>query len=160
MRQWASFKSDPKKKLHFLMSPEMKLCIDRFFFNHYCQAFRRGAFARANCSMWAIFIIISDIQVVCWSRIDRPMLNMCNDHGEFVLSKSWLVGLTRVCLHLQILYAFLISKHKWKPNFRLLLRLKVLAAVSAAVYWAREDNKIIPVIQIQTIFKKNLSFDS
>jgi len=38
----------------------MKLCIDRFFLNHYCQAFRRGAFARANCSI--------------------PMLNMCNDH--------------------------------------------------------------------------------
>ena len=55
IRQWNSL--DPKKKLDFLISPEMELCIDRFFFNNYCQAFRRGAFARANCSMWAIFFI-------------------------------------------------------------------------------------------------------
>ena len=50
MQEWVSM-SKPEDKKSFMISPEMELGIDRFFFNHYCQAFRRGAFARANCSM-------------------------------------------------------------------------------------------------------------
>ena len=50
MQEWVSL-AKPEDKKSFMVSPEMELSIDRFFFNHYCQAFRRGAFARANCSM-------------------------------------------------------------------------------------------------------------
>ena len=50
MQEWVTM-SRPEDKKSFMISPEMELGIDRFFFNHYCHAFRRGAFARANCSM-------------------------------------------------------------------------------------------------------------
>jgi hypothetical protein len=50
MQGWVSL-SKPEEKKSFALSLEMELGIDRFFFNHYCRAFRRGAFARANCSM-------------------------------------------------------------------------------------------------------------
>ncbi|KAJ3487415.1 hypothetical protein NLJ89_g11716 [Agrocybe chaxingu] len=59
MQDWVS-KMKPEEKKSYPLSTEMELAIDRFFFNHYCQAFRTGAFARANCSI--------------------PMLNMCDDH--------------------------------------------------------------------------------
>jgi hypothetical protein len=58
MQDWVSKKSEEKKL--YPLSEEMETAIDRFFFNHYCQSFRSGAFARANCSI--------------------PMLNMCDDH--------------------------------------------------------------------------------
>ncbi|KDR81789.1 hypothetical protein GALMADRAFT_239986 [Galerina marginata CBS 339.88] len=60
MQEWVS-KSKPEEKKAFQLSEEIELAIDRFFFNHYCQAFRSGAFARANSSI--------------------PMVNMCDDHG-------------------------------------------------------------------------------
>ena len=50
MQEWVSM-SKPEDKKGYPLSQELKLAIDRFFFNHYCQAFRTGAFARANCSM-------------------------------------------------------------------------------------------------------------
>lgn len=59
MQDWVS-KMKPEEKKQYPLSDEIKLCIDRFLFNHYCQSFRRGAFARANSSI--------------------PMLNMCDDH--------------------------------------------------------------------------------
>lgn len=42
----------PELKKQFPLSEEMEHAIDRFYFNFYCQSFRMGAFARANCSMW------------------------------------------------------------------------------------------------------------
>ncbi|TFK42983.1 hypothetical protein BDQ12DRAFT_677131 [Crucibulum laeve] len=59
MQEWVS-KMKPEEKKSYQLSEEMELAIDRFFFNHYCQHFRSGAFARANSSI--------------------PMLNMCDDH--------------------------------------------------------------------------------
>ena len=50
MQDWVS-RSKPEEKKSYALSREMELAIDRFFFNHYCQMFRTGAFARANCSM-------------------------------------------------------------------------------------------------------------
>lgn len=50
MQEWVSI-SKPEEKKTFPLSVNMELAIDRFFFNHYCQAFRTGAFARANSSM-------------------------------------------------------------------------------------------------------------
>jgi hypothetical protein len=50
MQEWVSM-SKPEDKKAYPLSEELKFAIDRFFFNHYCQAFRTGAFARANCSM-------------------------------------------------------------------------------------------------------------
>ncbi|KAI0274421.1 hypothetical protein BGY98DRAFT_1090604 [Russula aff. rugulosa BPL654] len=45
------------------LSDEISSAIDHFYFNHYCQSFRSGAFARANSSI--------------------PMLNMLDDHGSW-----------------------------------------------------------------------------
>ncbi|KAF9484877.1 hypothetical protein BDN70DRAFT_871851, partial [Pholiota conissans] len=59
MQEWVG-KMKPEDRKQYKLTEEMELAIDRFFFNHYCQSFRRGAFARANCSI--------------------PMLNMCDDH--------------------------------------------------------------------------------
>ncbi|KXN82589.1 hypothetical protein AN958_02440 [Leucoagaricus sp. SymC.cos] len=59
MQGWVS-KMRPEEKKQHPLTEEIRICIDRFLFNHYCQAFRRGAFARANCSI--------------------PMVNMCDDH--------------------------------------------------------------------------------
>jgi len=53
MQDWVKLK--PNEKKNCPMSEAMALTIDRFYFNHYCQAFRRGAFARANSSMCVIF---------------------------------------------------------------------------------------------------------
>ncbi|KAI0948563.1 hypothetical protein AcV7_009271 [Taiwanofungus camphoratus] len=59
MQEWVT-QLKPEKKKVFQMTDEMRIAIDRFFFNHYCHHFRSGAFARANSSI--------------------PMLNMLDDH--------------------------------------------------------------------------------
>jgi len=59
MQEWVSLPKGEKKR-NFPLSEEMRVAIDRFYFNHYCHTFRSGAFARANCSI--------------------PMLNMLDDH--------------------------------------------------------------------------------
>ncbi|KAJ2936438.1 hypothetical protein H1R20_g654, partial [Candolleomyces eurysporus] len=59
LQDWVR-KSKPEDKKSYPLTPEIESTIDRFFFNHYCQHFRSGAFARANSSI--------------------PMLNMCDDH--------------------------------------------------------------------------------
>ncbi|KAK4058644.1 hypothetical protein OIO90_000088 [Microbotryomycetes sp. JL221] len=51
---------DEKVKIAAPMTDDMKLALDRFFFNHYCKWFRSGAFGETI------------------SRI--PMLNICDDH--------------------------------------------------------------------------------
>ncbi|KAF8232307.1 hypothetical protein L208DRAFT_1272706 [Tricholoma matsutake] len=59
MQDWIAMK--PEEKLNYPMTRAIAFAIDRFLFKHYCQAFRRGAFARANSSI--------------------PMINMCAPHA-------------------------------------------------------------------------------
>lgn len=49
-----------EKKLGYELTPLMKHCVDRFYFNHYCKIFRSNAFGRANSTI--------------------PMVNMLDDH--------------------------------------------------------------------------------
>ncbi|KAG6919956.1 hypothetical protein DXG01_013305 [Tephrocybe rancida] len=65
LQGWIAMK--PEEKLICPLSDELAGAIDRFYFNHYCQCFRRGAFARANSSI--------------------PMMNMCDDHETALDSK-------------------------------------------------------------------------
>ncbi|KAH9926121.1 uncharacterized protein B0H18DRAFT_1085075 [Fomitopsis serialis] len=50
LQEWVSLPKGEKKR-KFPLSEEMRVAIDRFYFNHYCHTFRSGAFARANCSI-------------------------------------------------------------------------------------------------------------
>ncbi|KAL0947072.1 hypothetical protein HGRIS_013213 [Hohenbuehelia grisea] len=59
LQEWMSTLK-PEEKKAYPLTEEISETIDRFFFNHYCQCFRRGAFARANSSI--------------------PMINMADDH--------------------------------------------------------------------------------
>ncbi|KAI0329832.1 hypothetical protein GY45DRAFT_827575 [Cubamyces sp. BRFM 1775] len=59
LQDWVT-QTKPEAKRTYRLSEEMRLAIDRFYFNHYCQSFRSGAFARANSTI--------------------PMLNMLDDH--------------------------------------------------------------------------------
>ncbi|KAI9056891.1 hypothetical protein FKP32DRAFT_1762870 [Trametes sanguinea] len=59
LQEWVTL-SKPEAKRTYPLTDEMRLAIDRFYFNHYCQSFRSGAFARANSTI--------------------PMLNMLDDH--------------------------------------------------------------------------------
>ncbi|TFK72175.1 hypothetical protein BDN72DRAFT_371720 [Pluteus cervinus] len=58
-QDWVS-RQKPEEKQAYPLSQEMAEALDRFYFNHYCQHFRSGAFARANSSI--------------------PMVNMADDH--------------------------------------------------------------------------------
>ncbi|EPQ58419.1 hypothetical protein GLOTRDRAFT_36442 [Gloeophyllum trabeum ATCC 11539] len=62
LQGWVTL-TKPEAKKQYPLSEEIVLAIDRFYFNHYCQSFRSGAFARANSSI--------------------PMMNMCDDHGAY-----------------------------------------------------------------------------
>lgn len=50
LQDWVN-QTKPENKKGYPLTDEMRLAIDRFFFNHYCQSFRSGAFARANSTM-------------------------------------------------------------------------------------------------------------
>lgn len=50
LQEWVS-KSRPDERKSYQLTDEILEAIDRFYFNHYCQSFRSGAFARANSSM-------------------------------------------------------------------------------------------------------------
>jgi hypothetical protein len=51
MQEWLKQpKSEERRR--YPLSDEILSAIDRFYFNHYCQTFRSGAFARANSSMY------------------------------------------------------------------------------------------------------------
>ena len=52
LQDWIKMKQEEKNR--HPVTEEMAFAIDRFYFNHYCQSFRRGAFARANSSMCVI----------------------------------------------------------------------------------------------------------
>ncbi|KIY51015.1 hypothetical protein FISHEDRAFT_37727 [Fistulina hepatica ATCC 64428] len=56
LQEWVT-RTRPLDRKMYPVTEEIEQAIDRFFFNHYCQHFRSGAFARANCSI--------------------PMINMC-----------------------------------------------------------------------------------
>jgi hypothetical protein len=73
MQEWLLAKSSLKK--NFPLTPAITSCIDRFFFNHYCSSFRRGAFARANSSMYVAQIILN-ITITCYSHHRFPQSNV------------------------------------------------------------------------------------
>jgi len=50
LQEWV-VKMKPEERKKHPLTDEISFAIDRFYFNHYCQAFRSGAFARANSSM-------------------------------------------------------------------------------------------------------------
>ena len=61
------------------LTQEMLTAIDRFYFNHYCQSFRSGAFARANSAMYVCFgLCLADFmtRLIFFSS---PMLNMLGE---------------------------------------------------------------------------------
>ncbi|KIK59848.1 hypothetical protein GYMLUDRAFT_74300 [Collybiopsis luxurians FD-317 M1] len=62
LQEWVA-KLKPGEKQSYPVTTEISEAIDRFYFNHYCQTFRTGAFARANCSI--------------------PMMNMCDGFGSY-----------------------------------------------------------------------------
>ncbi len=51
MQRWLKQQKFEERK-RYPLTDEMSSAIDRFYFNHYCQIFRSGAFARANSSMY------------------------------------------------------------------------------------------------------------
>lgn len=56
MQEWCHVMK-PEEKKSYQLTEEIASAIDRFFFNHYCQSFRSGAFARANSSMYALSLL-------------------------------------------------------------------------------------------------------
>jgi hypothetical protein len=50
LQHWANTKG-VHARIGYKLTGEDEEAIDRFLFNHYCNSFRRGAFARANSSM-------------------------------------------------------------------------------------------------------------
>jgi hypothetical protein len=50
LQEWLNHPK-PEEKNEFPLTQEILFAMDRFYFNHYCEVFRSGAFARANSSM-------------------------------------------------------------------------------------------------------------
>ena len=71
MQDWLALK--PEEKKSYQLTDKVSNAINRYFFHHYCEHFRRGAFARANSSMC---VVINYAALVNWS-VQSPMLNMC-----------------------------------------------------------------------------------
>ena len=82
MQEWVNH-PDTEEKKRMRLSEDMRIAIDRFYFNHYCNVFRSGAFARANCSMYALPLFRPRSSTY---KISRPMANMADDHGAYHLS--------------------------------------------------------------------------
>ncbi|KIR39592.1 plasma membrane protein [Cryptococcus deuterogattii 99/473] len=59
LQSWIN-ESTRKSKLGHPLTDDMRIAIDRFYFNHYCKIFRSNAFGRANSTI--------------------PMVNMLDDH--------------------------------------------------------------------------------
>ena len=59
LQDWVT-QAKPEAKKAYRLTDEMRVTIDRFFFNHYCQHFRSGAFARANSTMW-VFVVCAEM---------------------------------------------------------------------------------------------------
>jgi hypothetical protein len=54
MQDWLALKPEEKKK--YQLTDMISNAINRYLFHHYCEHFRRGAFARANSSMCVVII--------------------------------------------------------------------------------------------------------
>ncbi|TDL27575.1 hypothetical protein BD410DRAFT_812553 [Rickenella mellea] len=50
LQEWMTL-SKPDLRRAYQLTEEVELAIDRFYFNHYCQVFRSGAFSRANSTI-------------------------------------------------------------------------------------------------------------
>lgn len=59
MQEWVQCE-DPKKRMAFELTDEIKECMERYFFHHYCEWFGEGSFAKAIAQI--------------------PMVNMLDDH--------------------------------------------------------------------------------
>jgi hypothetical protein len=98
MQEWVTHRSK-KEKMSFRLKQEMLDAIDRFYFNHYCEAFRSGAFARANSSMYVCLdLCLGDliVRTICKPYVEHarsvnaqiyPMLrdnfhSYLDDHGS------------------------------------------------------------------------------
>lgn len=79
MQEWLKLKN-PEEKMNYPLTKEIESAIDRFHFNHYCQSFRSGAFARANSSMY-VCLRLSMNFIMRIRTFSSPMLNML---GEFM----------------------------------------------------------------------------
>ena len=55
MQGWLKL-NNPEEKMNDPLTKEIEFAIDRFYFNHYCQSFRSGAFARANSLMYSMSV--------------------------------------------------------------------------------------------------------
>lgn len=64
LQDWVT-QTKPEAKRNYPLTEEMRLAIDRFYFNHYCQSFRSGAFARANSTMCAFLWSCDMLRCVC-----------------------------------------------------------------------------------------------
>ena len=47
LQDWAQTTKQDRMNHH--LTDGILLAIDRFYFNHYCEVFRSGVFAKANC---------------------------------------------------------------------------------------------------------------
>ncbi|KAI0293383.1 hypothetical protein BC826DRAFT_910742 [Russula brevipes] len=65
LQKWINLPK-PQEKKKYLLTDEVLSAIDRFYFNHYCEAFRNGAFSHANSSI--------------------PMLNMLGELVRYIHS--------------------------------------------------------------------------
>ena len=54
LQEWVYMTKQDRKK-NYQLTDEILFAIDRFYFNHYCQVFRSGVFAKANSRMWVRF---------------------------------------------------------------------------------------------------------
>jgi hypothetical protein len=70
---------NPWEKLHYPVTQEVLSAIDRFYFNHYCESFRSGAFARANSSMYVWLSLGHLTDCMSLRLFSSPMLNMLGD---------------------------------------------------------------------------------
>jgi hypothetical protein len=62
LQEWLhTAKQDVKKS--YKLTDEILFAMDRFYFNHYCQVFRSGVFAKANCRMWAYYILLKVLRL-------------------------------------------------------------------------------------------------
>jgi len=50
LQDWVHTVKQSRKK-NYQLTDEILFAIDRFYFNHYCDVFRSGVFAKANCRM-------------------------------------------------------------------------------------------------------------
>ena len=50
LQEWVHTTNQDRKR-NYPLTEEILSAIDRFYFNHYCQVFGSGVFAKANCRM-------------------------------------------------------------------------------------------------------------